>query len=140
MGIKRLQFSDDKKKAQREFIAYVMRDLSSSVKFGQNPEEILEFFQGVRLLSPMRKGPFGSEILNHLIWQEVSRNTPASGWMAIPIMIIANDYHQELFNGETGVLIRRLPLQSIGSEGYALFFQASRRSDASFFCIVIAQI
>jgi len=35
--------------------------------------------------------------------------------------VSANDYRQELFNGETGVLIRRLPLQPLDAEDYALF-------------------
>ena len=36
-------------------------------------------------------------------------------------MITVNDYRQELFNGETGVLIRRLPVEMGSSEDYALF-------------------
>lgn len=120
-GIKRLHLSNDKKEAQREFLAHVLPYFPSVIKHGQQPEELLELFQSIRLLSPIRKGPFGVESLNQLIWQKLSQNVPMNGWVAIPIMVAMNDYRQELFNGETGVLIRRLPLQSIGVEDYALF-------------------
>lgn len=120
-GIKRLHLSSDKKDAQREFLAHVMPYFSSIIHSNQNPEQLLDFFQSIRLLSPIRKGPFGVEVLNQLIWQKLCQNAPVNGSIAIPIMIAMNDYRQELFNGETGVLIRRLPLQIVGSEDYAFF-------------------
>jgi exodeoxyribonuclease V alpha subunit len=78
------------------------------------------------LLSPLRKGPLGVESLNEAIWQQISSQNFSMGWLAIPIMIVKNDHQQDLFNGETGILIRSLPLQSIGREDYALF--ASREN------------
>lgn len=121
MGIKRLHLPMDKKEAQREFLSYVLPYFPTVVKPGQKPEHLLELFQAIRLLSPIRKGPFGVETLNQLIWHKICQNVPMNGYLAIPIMIVANDYRQELFNGETGVLIRRLPIQSLGLEDYALF-------------------
>lgn len=120
-GIKRLLLSNDKKKAQSDFLAHILPYFPSSFKHEKTPEQLLELFQAIRLLSPIRKGPFGVEILNQLIWQKICQNVPKNGFLAIPIMIITNDYRQELFNGETGVLMRRLPLQAIGYEDYALF-------------------
>lgn len=126
-GIKRLHLPNDKKDAQREFLSHVMPYFPPVIQPGQRPEQLLDLFQSIRLLSPIRKGPFGVEALNQLIWQKLCQNTPMNGWIAIPIIIAMNDYRQELFNGETGVLIRRLPLQSIGPEDYALF--PSRQED-----------
>lgn len=120
-GIKRLHLSVDKKEAQWEFLAHVLPYFPTAIKSANEPQHILELFQAIRLLSPLRKGPFGVEALNQLIWQKISHKTATNGWIAIPIMIVTNDYRQELFNGETGVLIRRLPLQSIGTEDYAIF-------------------
>ena len=120
-GIKRLHLPSDKKEAQREFLAHVLPYFPSVIRLGQHPEQLLELFQSIRLLSPIRKGPFGVEALNQLIWQKICQKNPMNGWIAIPIMIAMNDYRQELFNGETGVLIRRLPLQLVGVEDYALF-------------------
>lgn len=120
-GIKRLHLSHDKKDAQREFLSHICSYFPSFIQQGQHPEQLLDLFQSIRLLSPMRKGPFGVEMLNQLIWQKLCQESPMNGWMAIPIMIAMNDYRQELFNGETGVLVRRLPLHAIGPEDYALF-------------------
>lgn len=126
-GIKRLHLSVDKKEAQREFLAHVLPYFPCVIKPGQRPEQLLDLFQSIRLLSPIRKGPFGVEALNQLIWQKLCQNVPMNGWLAIPIMVAMNDYRQELFNGETGILIRRLPLESLGIEDYALF--PSRQED-----------
>ncbi len=120
-GIRRLQLPIDKKEAQRMFLEHVMPYFPTLVKSGQKAEQLLEAFHHIRLLSPLRKGPFGFEALNQLIWQRVCRAAPAYGWLVIPIMIVTNDYRQELFNGETGILMRRLPLNSLKAEDYALF-------------------
>lgn len=114
-GLSRLHFDSDPKKAQKELIAYYVRCLRSS----QSVEPSLD--SAIRLLSPMRKGPFGVDTLNQLIWQHISQNPPADGCLAIPIMIVANDYRQDLYNGETGLLIRKLPLKNESAEDYALF-------------------
>lgn len=120
-GIKRLHLSNEQKDAQREFLLHIRSYFPSIIQQGQHPEQLLNLFQSIRLLSPMRKGPFGVEVLNQLIWQKLCQESSMNGWMAIPIMIAMNDYRQELFNGETGVLVRRLPFHAIGSEDYALF-------------------
>lgn len=119
--IKRLHFAVDKKIAQREFLMHVLPYFASILRSGVPPEGLLDLFQSIRLLSPLRKGLFGVESLNQLIWQKLCQNAPTQEWIAIPIMVVANDYRQELFNGETGVLIRRFPLRAIGIEDYALF-------------------
>ncbi len=124
LGVKRLNFSADEKEAQSELIEYVRKDFPTVVKPKQEAEELLELFQGIRLLSPIRQGLFGVEAINQAIWQSICQevsNGRRIGWLAIPILIVMNDYRQDLFNGETGVLMRRLPLQHLGGEDYALF-------------------
>lgn len=120
-GIKRLHFEEEAKAAQSEFISHVMPLFPASVHLGQNPDDLINLFQRVRILSPLRKGIFGVETLNQIIWQKICQNAPMNGHLAIPIMITANDYRQELFNGETGLLIRRLPLHNLEPDDYALF-------------------
>lgn len=120
-GIKRIQISENGKDSQRDFINYVLPFFPCVISAEENPEKFLTLFQTIRVLSPLRKGLFGVEALNQMIWQKLRQSLPMRGCIAIPIMIAVNDYRQELFNGETGVLIRHLPLQSIGTEDYALF-------------------
>jgi exodeoxyribonuclease V alpha subunit len=126
-GIKRLHFNDDPKKAQKELIAYLAPFFPSRFEHIENAEILFPSFNSVRLLSPMRKGPFGTDVLNQLIWQSLSQNNHLSnGWMAIPILITANDYFQGLFNGETGLLIRKLPLKKFSIDDFALFIDRNQ--------------
>lgn len=120
-GVKQFDLISEKNETQGELIDHVISYFSQMIKHGQNPEEFLTTFQSIRLLSPLRKGPFGVEILNQLIWKKLSQKGLMNGWMPIPIIVTMNDYRQGLFNGETGVLMRKLPFQSTGSEDYALF-------------------
>lgn len=120
-GVRRLLFSHDKTEALHQLADYAAPFFPSSIHLGHKPDLLLEIFGRIRLLSPVRKGPLGVEALNHLIWEKICEKVPMNGFLAIPIMITANDYRQELFNGETGVLIRRLPLQSLTPDDFAFF-------------------
>lgn len=120
-GISRLHFHADPKKAQKELISYIVRYFPSCMHQNEQAVSFYEAFNSIRLLSPMRKGAFGVDILNQLIWQRIHQGAPTQGWIAIPIIIVSNDYRQDLFNGETGVLIRKLPLKNDTSDDYALF-------------------
>lgn len=121
-GVKRLRLPVDKPAAQRALVDYALSFFPSVIQPDILPEQLLEMFQLVCLLSPVRKGLFGAETLNHLIWKKIStRSAHLSGYIAIPIIITANDHRQELFNGETGVLVRKLPLQALDPFDYALF-------------------
>lgn len=53
--------------------------------------------EGRRILSPLRKGPFGVDQLNQGLKQ-------ALRWQAIPILIKQNDPKNQLWNGMSGVL------------------------------------
>lgn len=127
-GIKRLHFTEDPKKAQKELIAYMANFFPCFIKDEKKAESLFPAFNSIRLLSPMRKGLFGVDILNQLIWQSISQKAVESDWIVIPIMIAANDYRQDLFNGETGLLIRKLPLKKFSTEDFALF--ADRNQDS----------
>lgn len=120
-GISWLPIPTDSKKAQKELISYAVDFFPYYVESDQDALSLLDAFNAVRLLSPMRQGPFGVDVINQLIWQQLCKKLPDHGWMAIPIMVISNDYRQDLFNGETGLLMRKLPLNKIYIEDYALF-------------------
>ncbi len=71
------------------------------------PETLLKSLETFRILSCIRKGPFGVDAINRMMIEKMSAYTLINGYFAIPILITKNDYEQELFNGEVGVLIRR---------------------------------
>jgi exodeoxyribonuclease V alpha subunit len=70
---------------------------------GTGPAEMLSAFQRFKILTPLRKGKAGSEEINRFLFQALKKE----GLNAIPIMITANDYRFELYNGEVGVLMTR---------------------------------
>jgi exodeoxyribonuclease V alpha subunit len=125
-NIQHLPFPSNSQELQKKLLSYSLPFFLSWIKDKNDLSFILSTFQKTRLLSPLRKGPLGVESLNEAIWQQISSQNFSMGWLAIPIMIVKNDHQQDLFNGETGILIRSLPLQSIGREDYALF--ASREN------------
>lgn len=61
------------------------------------------------LLTPFRKGPYGSEAINQEIYQFLSKKKAP---FSIPIIITENSYSHDLYNGEMGLLV---------SQEYALF-------------------
>jgi exodeoxyribonuclease V alpha subunit len=61
------------------------------------------------LLTPHRRGPFGVERLNALVEQllaDAGLVDPSTPWYAgRPILVTANDYQLQLFNGDVGILM-----------------------------------
>lgn len=72
----------------------------AKLKAEETPETILKTFQKFAILTPLKKGLYGSNSLNQAIFSTLEK----SGVTLVPIMITQNDYQLGLFNGETGVL------------------------------------
>lgn len=66
---------------------------------------------GFRILSCLRKGPFGVEAINELMWGEGE----------IPIIITRTDKRMRLSNGETGVLVKKNEGRALGKDDVARF-------------------
>lgn len=62
-----------------------------------DPEELLKAFDRFRVLSCVRQGSHGVDTLNEIL---------AKTCKNIPILITRNDYDLQLYNGDTGVLIK----------------------------------
>lgn len=106
---------------QETLVREVSKLFPSHFKNQISDHELLACFQAMRVLSPIRKGPFGVDILNQLLAKHFIQAFHREGWLAIPIMIVTNDYQRQLFNGETGVLMRKCPLKQLCGEDYAIF-------------------
>ena len=78
----------------------------------KDPAERLDALGRYRLLSAHRRGAFGTERLNERIERMLTRaglmRRPLDGgpYDGQPIMVTANDYQLQLFNGDIGVLAR----------------------------------
>lgn len=64
-----------------------------------------------RLLVAHRAGPYGVAAWNRLIEQWVSQESGTTYWTPMypgrPVLVTRNDYANGLFNGDTGVIVRR---------------------------------
>ncbi|HET6583116.1 MAG TPA: exodeoxyribonuclease V subunit alpha [Nannocystaceae bacterium] len=73
------------------------------------PADRLARLGAYRLLTPHRRGPFGVERLNALVEQllaDAGLVDPSTPWYAgRPILVTANDYQLQLFNGDVGMLL-----------------------------------
>lgn len=83
-----------------------------------DPLALLESFNHFRLLSPLRKGPFGVDALNSLFFKHLKGKKQHDHYLAIPIMLTSNDYRLELFNGEVGVLVRNFSSYDQGENSF----------------------
>lgn len=118
-GISQFPLGNEKKRSQKLFLDKVVKLFPDVNVDESDPVEILKAFQGVRLLSPIKKGLFGFETLNQMIGEAIVKKANQQQ-IAIPIMVVANDYKRELFNGDMGVLIKRI--SSSREDDYALFY------------------
>jgi exodeoxyribonuclease V alpha subunit len=92
---------------------------------------MLERFSQFRVLSPQRMGPGGVEELNRQI-EAVLRREGLIGAMGEiypgrPIMVKTNDYAQDLFNGDIGIV---LPRSDGEDEVERVVFRDDSRSDS----------
>ncbi len=73
------------------------------------PSDGLKELQRFRILCALREGPFGVSAVNRLVEEiliEAGRVQKAGAWYAgRPVMVLENDYPQELFNGDVGITL-----------------------------------
>ncbi len=82
------------------------------IKYGKLERKVEEWKRGgYRILSCLRKGPYGVEAINELMWEEEE----------VPIMITRTDQRMELSNGEMGTLIKRNKGRALGKDDEAVF-------------------
>lgn len=61
-----------------------------------------------RLLSALRKGPFGTEALNQMIYGRLLESAQKGDLLPIPILITQNDQTTGLCNGDVGLLLHKI--------------------------------
>lgn len=125
-GLSSLPLSSNIQEARRNLWEHVKSHFHSHISEEIDPEAIFNAFLKFRILSPLRKGPFGTNELNDFIVSKVCSSSQDDGWLAFPIMITGNDYKLGLFNGENGLLIRKFPFGD-GQDDFAWFPTESKR-------------
>lgn len=93
-------------------------------KYATDSIELLNSFNKFKVLSALRRGQLGADEFNLQLHKRALQKISSGDRLIEPIMLTSSDSHLELFNGETGVLIRHQaknhPECSVGD--YALFF------------------
>lgn len=108
-----------------EFVSPFILEFSSE---RETPEDYLKVGQKFRLLSPLRESFLGVMGINAMIEKQVRQRLKSQKWWPLPIMISTNHYKEDLFNGETGILMKENSPESSGERDYAIF--PSRSADA----------
>ena len=93
------------------------------------PEEILKLLGRFILLSSMRQGPLGVDVVNRYFLHQSIKQAPKNCWLAFPIIVTRNDYEMQLYNGDLGLLVRKLTPEGVAKLQFgtksALFAQDS---------------
>jgi exodeoxyribonuclease V alpha subunit len=74
-----------------------------------SPGAALEILEQARVLAALHRGPFGVEALNARIAARLQGLGNADGgevYHGLPVMVTANDYEVDLYNGDVGLLWR----------------------------------
>jgi len=72
--------------------------------------QVLNLFNKFQLLSPLRQGNVGIDALNEKIEAKLSQHrfielSQGSWYVGRPVMVQQNDYQQQLFNGDVGIVL-----------------------------------
>lgn len=114
--------------AQEEMLTHVASKYPKSS--GKEVEDIFLKFQKFRILSPLRKGPFGVDAVNRRLLEHFFSLSNEGEWLALPIIVARSHHKLEIFNGETGVLFHKRKkgssFSSLGEEDYAIFPASDR--------------
>jgi len=120
-----------------------------------DPMQALAALRRSCLLSPMRKGPFGTESLNERIFKLLARHKKSKsgipGFCGCPVLVKENDYESGLFNGDLGVMLpgeadewtvvfphddehgyRRMPLEQLPAFDYAFAMTVHKSQGSEF--------
>lgn len=121
-AVGRLHFSCEKSK--QSLIKHLGNAFLGGLDDGEDFKKLMTAFNRIRILSPMHKGAYGVEECNAALLRHYRKQAQGKAWFAAPIIVISNDYRQDLYNGETGLLVRRQGLNGpdgISEGDYAVF-------------------
>lgn len=108
-GEESVRFESDPQALRAELVRHAL-DLRRVALTGDGAAA-LDLLARRRLLVAHRSGPFGVSAWNRLIEQWVSQESGTTYWTPMypgrPVLVTRNDYANGVFNGDTGVIVRR---------------------------------
>ena len=107
-----------------------------AVRDHADPPTVFAAFNRFRVLSAVRKGPFGVEALNQLCEAALHErrliDNRQTWYLGRPVMIVRNDYNLRLFNGDIGITLPdpeeadRVKVFFLGNDGALRSFAPAR--------------
>lgn len=98
-----------------------------------NPHQLIPYIDCFRLLSCMRQGPLGVDALNQFLLKKTYQSTPLHNLWVFPILIQRNNPGQDLYNGDSGILVRQKTTSVIDKQlktsDYALFYNRQDKQE-----------
>ncbi len=98
-----------------------------------DPHQLIPYIDCFRLLSCMRQGPLGVDALNQFLLKKTFESTPLHNLWVFPILIQRNSPDQDLYNGDSGILVRQKTASIIDkqlkSTDYALFYSRQDKQE-----------
>ncbi len=89
------------------------------------PEQLMGRLGGFSILSCMRQGSLGVDAVNQYFLSQYLKLAAEGTWWVAPLMMTRNDHELQLFNGDLGVVVRKVipnfSLRQFHSEDYTLF-------------------
>lgn len=126
-GIQWIELAEQNRISVYTFLLKLYKDRFPGY-FLEKPQgvDLMDKLEKFRLLSCMRKGCFGVDAINDFFFEQFINNVKGYHWWAIPILITQNDYALQLYNGDSGFLVRRvsdlMSLKNVTPEDYAVFY------------------
>lgn len=77
-----------------------------------DPEQLIQKSGEFRILSALKQGVFGVDLINRYIAQKKIETAEWGANFAYPIMVTTNDYQKGLFNGMVGICITQISKKS----------------------------
>ncbi len=120
---------DEEKKSPSELYSHLWNlskdRFPSSFSEKPAPEQLLNKLGSFAILSCMRQGPLGVDAINAYFVQQCLNAAQGPAWWAAPLMITKNDHDLQLFNGDLGVIVRKMTpdfsLKVFSTEDFVLF-------------------
>ncbi|KAG6559619.1 RecBCD enzyme subunit RecD [Candidatus Rhabdochlamydia oedothoracis] len=104
-----------------------------SFSISPNPQQLIPYIDCFRLLSCMRQGPLGVDALNQFLLKKTFENTPLQNLWVFPILIQRNSPDQDLYNGDSGILVRQKTTSVIDKQlkttDYAIFYNRQNKQE-----------
>lgn len=98
-----------------------------------DPHQLIPYIDCFRLLSCMRQGPLGVDALNQFLLKKTFESTPLHNLWVFPILIQRNSPDQDLYNGDSGILVWQKTSSALDKQlkaaDYALFYNRQDKQE-----------